>query len=80
MRVALEVGRDVGSVNLELILANGKTKKEKLHISISKIIASRGIFFTSRHLISIYFDAIAKHPYCKLNIHKKLINCYIAVS
>ena len=44
MRVALEVGRDVGSVKLELILANGKTKKEKLHISISKTIASKGIF------------------------------------
>ena len=51
-------------MKLELILANRKTKKEKLHISISKIIAARGIFFTSRHLISTYVDAIAINPYC----------------
>ena len=44
-----------------------------------KIVAKKGLFYTSGHLISTYLGAVPRNPTCKLNIHKKL-NAFIVLA
>ena len=65
-----KVGRDVGSVKLELIMEKAEKLKRKINCYFDVKNNSYESFFSARgHHISTYLDAVARKPTRKLNIH-----------